>query len=74
MTIKEDPDELYGILGSPNGAGAAYLLLNHKERLGLKIINKVDIFVAEGSHEVKGIAVDKDTSETITLLFHVTDV
>ncbi|PTD03760.1 hypothetical protein HYE67_004403 [Fusarium culmorum] len=74
MTIKEDPDELYGILGSPNGAGAAYLLLNHKERLGLKIINKVDIFVAEGSHEVKGIAVDKDTPETITLLFHVTDV
>ncbi|KAF0636827.1 hypothetical protein FPSE5266_00949 [Fusarium pseudograminearum] len=73
MTIREDPDELYGILGSPNGAGAAYLLLNHKERLGLKIINKVDIFVAEGSYEVTSTSIS-DVPESIMLLFHVTDV
>lgn len=75
ITIKKDPDELYGILGSPNGAGAAYLLVNHKERLGLKIVNQVDIFVPRGSYEVTGTNVD-DIHKlwAVMLLFHVADV
>ncbi|KAG8669822.1 hypothetical protein FPOAC1_009221 [Fusarium poae] len=59
MTIREDPDELYDIFDTLNGAGVAYLLVNHKERMGLKIINKVDIFVAEGSLEVTNIDTSK---------------
>ncbi|KAL3594846.1 hypothetical protein FPOAC2_09163 [Fusarium poae] len=73
MTIREDPDELYDIFDTLNGAGVAYLLVNHKERMGLKIINKVDIFVAEGSLEVTNIDTSK-ASELVMLLFHVTDV
>ncbi|ATZ51353.1 hypothetical protein BCIN_06g07600 [Botrytis cinerea B05.10] len=45
LTQAEHPNEFFAVLGSPNGAGSAYLLLTHKEKLGVKTINKVDIFV-----------------------------
>ncbi|KAH7003100.1 hypothetical protein EDB82DRAFT_570269 [Fusarium venenatum] len=54
----EDKEAFYAFLGSPHGSMSSYLLLNHKENLGIKTINKVDIFVpsvpwtilAEGSY------------------------
>ncbi|KAG8666652.1 hypothetical protein FPOAC1_011462 [Fusarium poae] len=41
----EDKEAFYAFLGSPHGSMSSYLLLNHKEKLGVRTINKVDIFV-----------------------------
>ncbi|KAJ3540929.1 hypothetical protein NM208_g4839 [Fusarium decemcellulare] len=77
LTLESDSNELFGVLGSPNGSGAAFLLINHKERLGVRTINEVDIFLPEGSYEVA-----EEDGEDITtahedlkimLLLHVTD-
>ncbi|KAF5012005.1 hypothetical protein FDECE_1911 [Fusarium decemcellulare] len=77
LTHESDSKELFGVLGSPNGSRAAFLLINHKERLGVRTINEVDIFLPEGSYEVA-----EEDGEVITtahedlkimLLLHVTD-
>lgn len=36
------------ILATPNGVGAAYFLINHKEDLGHKTITKVTVFKTDG--------------------------
>ncbi|KAF4337297.1 hypothetical protein FBEOM_8810 [Fusarium beomiforme] len=72
FTVDKDVEEFFGILGSPNGSGAAYLLINHKERLGKKIIKKIDVFVPEGSFQVQDTAVTKDHEAWhVMLLLHV---
>ncbi|CVK99336.1 uncharacterized protein FMAN_02178 [Fusarium mangiferae] len=75
MTHQKDPKELYAILGSPNGSGAAFMLINHKNRLGgARAINKVEIFVPEGNFEVKGTEVGREQEEWhVMLLFHIVD-
>ncbi|KAK2932025.1 hypothetical protein FoTM2_006482 [Fusarium oxysporum f. sp. vasinfectum] len=72
---QKDPKELYAILGSPNGSGAAFMLINHKKRLGgVRVINKVEIFVPEGNFEVKGTEVGREQEEWhVMLLFHIVD-
>lgn len=45
LTESDNPTEFHAVLGSPNGAGSAYFLLTHKGKLGIKTINKVDVFV-----------------------------
>lgn len=71
----DDPDEFYAILGSPNGSGSAYFLINHKQRMGVKVINKVDIFVPLIPLDVSGTTVDRFHEERkVMLLFYVTDV
>ncbi|KAF5627856.1 hypothetical protein F25303_10608 [Fusarium sp. NRRL 25303] len=52
FTSAKDKEEFPAILGSPNGAGAAFMLINHKKRLGVKTIKRIDVFVPEGSFEV----------------------
>ncbi|KAF5723314.1 hypothetical protein FMUND_1948 [Fusarium mundagurra] len=56
----KDKEEFPAILGSPNGAGAAFMLINHKERLGVKTIKRIDVFVPEGSFEVTGTEVGEE--------------
>ncbi|KAH6858863.1 hypothetical protein BKA58DRAFT_444049 [Alternaria rosae] len=51
--------EFNALLGSPNGAGVAYLLIQHKKGLGHKTVDKVTVF--------------KKKWDTM-LLFHITDV
>ncbi|UPL00301.1 hypothetical protein LCI18_011235 [Fusarium solani-melongenae] len=75
LTVRDNPDEFHAILGSPNGSGSAYFLINHKQRMGVKIINKVDIFVPLIPLEVTGTSVNGFHEERkVMLLFHVTDV
>ncbi|KAF9768654.1 hypothetical protein IL306_014004 [Fusarium sp. DS 682] len=74
MSHQKDPKELYAILGSPNGSGVAYMLINHKERLGSKVVSRVDIFVPEGNFEVTGIDIGKEHEDWhVMLLFYIVD-
>jgi len=45
FTLADNPDELYAILASPNGAGCAHLLITHKGALGIKYISSVTVWV-----------------------------
>ncbi|KAI8654687.1 hypothetical protein NCS57_01215600 [Fusarium keratoplasticum] len=75
LDVEESPDEFHAVLGSPNGAGAAFLLLTHKEALGIKTINKVDIFVPNIGYPVVGTNVDDIAKNAkIMLLFTVSSV
>ncbi|KAF5669533.1 hypothetical protein FDENT_11515 [Fusarium denticulatum] len=60
FTPAKDKEEFPAILGSPNGSGAAFMLINHKERLGVKTIKRIDVFVPEGSFEVTGTEVGEE--------------
>jgi hypothetical protein len=75
VTKDEDKEAFYAFLGSPHGSMSSYLLLNHKEKLGVKIINKVDIFVPNIPLAIIGEGVS-DTAEgaKISCVFHVTTV
>ncbi|KAF7555489.1 hypothetical protein G7Z17_g2179 [Cylindrodendrum hubeiense] len=75
LTEKDHPDQFHAILGSPNGAGTAFFLINHKEKLGIKTIDKVDIFVPNIPYTVVGTSVSEfEKLVKIMLLFYVTDV
>ena len=37
-------DEFKAILGSPNGAGVAWFLIDHKAQLGMKTVSKITVF------------------------------
>lgn len=39
-------DWFLALLGTPNGAGSLYLLLDHKRALGFKTIKKISLFAA----------------------------
>lgn len=73
LTASDHPDEFFAILGSPNGSGSAYFLINHKRALGVKVINKVDIFVPNIPLDVTGTSVTEyERQRKVMLLFHVT--
>lgn len=73
--MEESRDEFHAVLGSPNGAGAAFFLLTHKEALGIKTLNKVDIFVPNIGYPVVGTNVDDIAKNAkIMLLFTVSSV
>ena len=67
LVVKEWPGTTYNagsvefnaLLGSPNGSGVAYLLIQHRKGLGHKTVDKVTIFKEKWD---------------IMLLFHITDV
>ncbi|KAL6354405.1 hypothetical protein LRP88_11736 [Fusarium phalaenopsidis] len=73
LDVATNPGEFHAILGSPNGAGAAFILLNHKGTLGVKTINKVEIFIPNIPYTVTGTTADKTAQDAkIMLLFTVT--
>ncbi|KAM6516420.1 hypothetical protein FALCPG4_014603 [Fusarium falciforme] len=75
LDVEESRDEFHAVLGSPNGSGAAFLLLTHKEALGIRTINKVDIFVPNIGYPVVGTNVDDIAKNAkIMLLFTVSSV
>ncbi|KAF2013589.1 hypothetical protein BU24DRAFT_464355 [Aaosphaeria arxii CBS 175.79] len=63
VTFDMSTREGRAILGSPNGAGVAFLLSQHKEQLGNKTITKVVVFQDEGDAK----------SRPPSLLFYVDD-
>ncbi|KAF2621471.1 hypothetical protein BU25DRAFT_379643, partial [Macroventuria anomochaeta] len=65
MEFDTKTDEGHALLGSPNGAGFAYFLMQHKRELGLKTITKVTVFRAETDDDLAFV----DSH----LLFHVGD-
>ncbi|KAL1844146.1 hypothetical protein VTK73DRAFT_2641 [Phialemonium thermophilum] len=72
LTQAEHGDAFYAVLGSPNGAGSAYFLLTHKSKLGVKTIDKVDVFVPNVPFTVSSASGSAAADAAkITLLFHV---
>ncbi|CEI67415.1 unnamed protein product [Fusarium venenatum] len=71
----EDKEAFYAFLGSPHGSMSSYLLLNHKENLGIKTINKVDIFVPSVPWTIlaEGVS-DLARAAKVSCVFHVTTV
>ncbi|SPJ73994.1 uncharacterized protein FTOL_03724 [Fusarium torulosum] len=70
-----DAEAFYAFLGSPHGRMTAYLLLNHKEKLGVKTINKVDIFIPNIPWTVTGPSVtDLARNPKISSVLYVTSV
>lgn len=48
VTFGMDSEEGKAILGSPNGWGVAFMLIQHKRQLGNKVVEKVTVFQDEG--------------------------
>lgn len=44
QTFKFDSDELKALLGTPNGVGVAWFLINHKDKLGGKTVDEVTLW------------------------------
>ncbi|RSM08727.1 hypothetical protein CEP52_004470 [Fusarium oligoseptatum] len=73
IDVEANPGEFHAILGSPNGAGVGFILINHKEALGIKTVNKVEVFVPNVPYTVTGTTVDDIAqNRKIMLLFTVT--
>ncbi|KAK7432910.1 hypothetical protein QQZ08_000381 [Neonectria magnoliae] len=73
LDVEKNPKEFHAVLGTPNGAASAYFLLNHKEKLKIKTLDKVDIFIPNIPYTIFGAGVD-DTAKSakVMLLFTVT--
>ncbi|KAK0757245.1 hypothetical protein N5P37_009961 [Trichoderma harzianum] len=73
LDVTQNPDEFYAVLGSPNGSGVAFLLMTHKAALGIKTINKVDIFVGDTNpYTIPSDGIDGADAASIVVLFYVT--
>ncbi|KAK7415956.1 hypothetical protein QQX98_005529 [Neonectria punicea] len=75
LDVEESQGQFQAILGSPNGAGAAFFLISHKEALGIKTINKVDMIIPNIGYTVTRTNVDDIAKNAnIMLLFTVSSV
>ena len=63
-SFSPDSDEFKALLGSPNGGGIGWLLINHKVQLGLKTVSKITVFRHEGG----------DNDPDPMMLFEIKDV
>lgn len=52
VTFDIDSEEGKAILGTPNGAGTAWLLIQHRRELGHRKIEKVTVFYAENEADM----------------------
>ena len=50
-TFSMTSDEGKAILGSPNGFGAGYLLVQHKSQLGNRVVEKVQVWMDDGKKQ-----------------------
>ncbi|KAI4645807.1 hypothetical protein J4E93_005385 [Alternaria ventricosa] len=62
----DDRDQVAAFLGTPNGAGVAWLLIQHKKQLGHKTVYKVTVDCREIWHNSKTIVP--------SLVFHLRDM
>ncbi|TDZ58525.1 hypothetical protein CTRI78_v005338 [Colletotrichum trifolii] len=70
VTFQMNTDEGLAILGSTHGSSTAWLLLQHKELIGLKDIKEVTIWDSKG-----GFALDHSIKDTnLNLRFTIVDV
>ncbi|KAH7400638.1 hypothetical protein DE146DRAFT_755098 [Phaeosphaeria sp. MPI-PUGE-AT-0046c] len=60
VTYLATSEEGHALIGTPNGSGVAYLLIQHKSKLGHKIIESITVFTSEGYR--------------LMLLFHIVGV
>ncbi|QYT04593.1 hypothetical protein H0G86_011495 [Trichoderma simmonsii] len=72
LDVVQNPRQFYAVLGSPNGSGVAYLLMTHKGSLGVKTVNKVDIFTGTTPFTVPSDGIGEAPTASIILLFYVT--
>lgn len=63
ITVAADSPEGRLLLASPNGAGVAYLLIQHKDQLGHKVVDRISIY-----------PIRNDGDLAFGLLFHIKDV
>ncbi|WQF77168.1 hypothetical protein CDEST_02182 [Colletotrichum destructivum] len=69
VTFPMDSDEGLAILGTTHGASTAWMLIQHKQKLGLKTIKEVVVWESNG-----GFSLDQDVKVTkINLRFTVVD-
>ena len=68
-TVSTSTPEGKALLATPNGAGVAYLLIQHKEQLGVKTITEIDIFLSS-REEIYA----RSRSIDYSLRFHVSQV
>ena len=52
LTFDIESEEGQAILGTPNGSGTAWLLIQHKKQLGDKRIERVTVFYAENEGDL----------------------
>lgn len=67
-TVSANTPQGQALLGSPNGAGVAYLLIQHKDQLGIRTIDHIDIFSAYYGEDIF------DVNTTYSLCFRVSQV
>jgi hypothetical protein len=78
IQLTSESDEFKAVLSTPNGNGAAWLLIQHKPQFGLKMIDKMTIFWTEDEIPIE---YNEKTNTFITkktllacILQHVVDV
>ena len=62
-TFAADSDEGLAILGTPNGVGTAYLLAQHRDGLGHRVVDKIEV----SRHA-------NVESRHLQIMFHITEV
>ncbi|KAJ5653007.1 hypothetical protein N7490_000010 [Penicillium lividum] len=67
-----DSDEFWALLGTPNGNAQAWILINHKDSLGIKTISKIRVW-SNGPEDLCFIPELEDDDECYRMLFYVTD-
>lgn len=68
MKFESGTDNYNALLGTPNGSGVAWLLINHKSQLGIKTIKSISLFRSKeplGGDPVTNMAFEiEDWSDT----------
>ncbi|KAF3066282.1 hypothetical protein CFAM422_009275 [Trichoderma lentiforme] len=72
LDVNQNSRQFFAVLGSPNGSGVAYLLRTHKGSLGVKTVNKVDIFTSTTPFTIPDDGIGTAEGAGISLLFYVT--
>lgn len=54
VTFKMSDEKGQAMLGTPNGIGVAYFMIQHKQELGVRAPTKVDVFSLPSPIEVEG--------------------
>ncbi|KAL5095124.1 hypothetical protein Trisim1_003733 [Trichoderma cf. simile WF8] len=72
LDVVQNPRQFYAVLGSPNGSGVAYLLMTHKGSLGVKTVNRIDIFTGTTPFTIPNDGIGTAEAAGISLLFYVT--
>ncbi|PSN75359.1 hypothetical protein BS50DRAFT_616031 [Corynespora cassiicola Philippines] len=74
VTFRTDSLEGRALLGTPNGAGVAWLLAQHREQLGWRVVDQVTVFQLDWLEEDEDPDDPDEERFRPTLLFWVHDV